>query len=147
MPKMLKTVDMFAADLPKFNMRGEESVKTNIGGFCSIIIIYVSLMYAAHKFNHLVTRHNPQIVSYEVRDAFGEDDLFETSESDFMMAVAMEATNSGEIKNDLKYVKWYAEHMTVVDGVQTKYELPFHKCSEEDYAKFHTPNDSALSKL
>ena len=89
MPKMLKTVDMFALDLPKFNLRGEESIKTNIGGCCSIIIIYVSLMYAAHKFNHLVTRHNPQVVSYQVTDAFGVDDRFKTSESDFMLAVAM----------------------------------------------------------
>ena len=79
MPKMLKTVDMFALDLPKFNLRGEESIKTNIGGCCSIIIIYVSLMYAAHKFNHLITRHNPQVNSYEVRDAYGENDHFETS--------------------------------------------------------------------
>ena len=112
MPKMLKTVDMFAADLPRFNMRGEESVKTNIGGCCSIIIIYVILMYAAHKFNHLVTRHNPQIVSFEIRDAFGEDDSFKTSEQsdDFMLAVRMEDFSTNEIKNDSKYVKWVATH-------------------------------------
>ena len=95
MPKMLKTVDMFAIDLPKFNMRGEESVKTNIGGCCSIIIIYLSLMYAVHKFNHLVTRHNPQVLSYQVRDVFDVDDRFETSKSDFMLAVAVEDYNTG----------------------------------------------------
>lgn len=80
MPKMLKTMDMFPADLPKFNMQGEDSIKTNIGGCCSIIIIYISIMYAAHKFIHLITKHNPQIVTFEIRDAFGEEDTFTTSE-------------------------------------------------------------------
>ena len=89
MPKMLKKVDMFGAEIPEFNIRGDRSVKTNIGGCCSIIIICVSLLYAAHKFNHVITRHNPQVVSYEVTDAFGVDDRFKTSESDFMLAVAM----------------------------------------------------------
>ena len=79
MPKILKSMDMFAADLPKFNIRGEESIKTNIGGCCSIIVIYISLMFAIHKFNHLITRHNPLINSYEQRDAFGEDDRFESA--------------------------------------------------------------------
>ena len=147
MPKMLKSMDMFAADLPKFNMRGEESVKTNIGGCCSIIIIYVSLMYAAHKFNHLVNKHSPQVLSYEVADAFGEDDRLDTSQSDFMLAVALEDFNTGEIKKDPRYVKWYAEYLDNDMGVKTKTEVPMHECSEEDYAKFHTPNDAALERL
>ena len=88
-------MDMFAAELPKFNMQGEESIKTNIGGCCSIIIIYIILMYAAHKFNHLATKSNPQITSYEMTDAFGVNDLFETSKSDFMLAVAVEDYNTG----------------------------------------------------
>ena len=95
MPKMLKKVDMFGAEIPEFNIRGDRSVKTNIGGCCSIIIIYLSLMYAAHKFNHLVTRHNPQVVSYQVRDVFDVDDRFETSKSDFMLAVAVEDYSTG----------------------------------------------------
>ena len=86
---------MFAADLPKFNMRGEESVKTNIGGCCSIIIVFVSLMYATHKFNHLLTKHNPQVLVHDVLDAFDVDDRFETSETDFMLAVAIEDYNTG----------------------------------------------------
>ena len=109
MPNMLKNVDIFAADLPKFNMRGEETIKTNIGGCCSIIVIYISLMYAAHKFNHLVTRHNPQVLSYEVENAFGEEDRLDTSQSDFMLAVALEDFNTGEIKKDPTYVKWIAD--------------------------------------
>ena len=26
-------------------------------------------------------------------------------------------------------------------------EIPIHECSEEDYAKFHTPNDASLKRL
>ena len=95
MPKMLKTFDIFSVKVPSFTMRSEESVKTNIGGCCSIIIIYIILMYAAHKFNHLATKSNPQITSYEMTDAFGVNDLFETSKSDFMLAVAIEHANTG----------------------------------------------------
>ena len=65
-------------------------------------------MFALHKFTHLILKHNPQVNSYEVKDAFGDDYRFETSESDFMLAVAMEDYNTGEIKNDPKYVKWFA---------------------------------------
>ena len=128
-------------------MRGEERIKTNVGGCCSILIIYVSVMYALHKFNHLILRHNPQLNSYEVFDAFDADYRFETSESDFMLAVAMEDYNTGEIKNDPKYVKWFANLLVGNDGVKTKRELPMHECSEEDYAKFQKPDDDALSKL
>ena len=76
---MLKKIDFFAAELPKFNIRGDTKINTNIGGCCSFLIIFVVLMYAAFKFNHLITRHNPQVNSYEVRDAYGENDHFETS--------------------------------------------------------------------
>ena len=119
MPRMLKSMDMFAADVPKFNMKGEESIKTNIGGCCSIIIIYITLIYATHKFHHLITGHNPQVNSFELRDAFGEDDIFESSKSDFMLAIAMEDFNTGQIKNDPKYVKWFAQYVVVDNNVKT----------------------------
>ena len=82
-----------------------------------------------------------------MRDVFGENDRFETSISDFMVAVAMEDFTTGEIKNDPKYVKWFAEYVVIDNGVKTSSEIPMHECSEKDYAKFHKSNDASLSEL
>ena len=64
-----------------------------------------------------------------------------------MVAVAMEDFTTGEIKNDPKYVKWFAEYVVIDNGVKTSSEIPMHECSQKDFAKFHKPNDASLSKL
>ena len=39
----LLAFDMFAQPVPSFNVRGEETSRTNIGAFCSIMIAVVVL--------------------------------------------------------------------------------------------------------
>ena len=132
-------MDLFAAPLPTFNIRGQESVRTLCGSFLSIAIMYVTLIFAALKFMHLMQRHNPGVNAYVEYDAFN-DLTYNTAESDFVMAVSVEDYVTGEVKQDPRFVKWFAELYRVEDGVSESKEFPMHICTDEDYAKFYPPD-------
>ena len=42
------------------------------------------------------------------------------------------------------FVKWYAEYVLQVDGVYEYKEIPMHKCSEKELAKFHAPAKTSI---
>ena len=46
----VKQCDMLAQPVPTFNIKGEETIKTNLGAFCSILIAILVLSYAILKF-------------------------------------------------------------------------------------------------
>ena len=88
LPKMLLEADLFPAPIPQFNSRGEEAVKTYFGGLISLIIKYLFILFALVKFEHLMTRHNPQIVEYDETNALDATDEYNPGEdSSFMIAV------------------------------------------------------------
>ena len=45
----LKKMDMFAGHLPTFNIKGEQTVSTCIGGLISLIILCVTFIFALMK--------------------------------------------------------------------------------------------------
>ena len=59
LPRMLLKADMFPAPIPQFNSKGKDAIKTHFGGLISITINIVFFLFAAVKFDHLITRHNP----------------------------------------------------------------------------------------
>ena len=59
MPKFLKSVDMFGAPIPNFNMRGRAEVKTSRGACISIVIFTLTLLFGLLKLQHLFLRKNP----------------------------------------------------------------------------------------
>ena len=44
------SLDKFSDAVPSFNFKGDQSIKTNVGAFCSIFISIVVLNYALLKF-------------------------------------------------------------------------------------------------
>ena len=48
-----------------------------------MIIIYITFMFALLKFVHLVTKHSPQVNSFEVADAYTTDDVFRPAGENF----------------------------------------------------------------
>ena len=60
-----------------------------------------------------------------------------------MMAFLVTSFPEGDIKNDPKYVKWFAEFVLQVDGEWSYGEVPMHVCTEEDMSKFHKPNKAS----
>ena len=43
-------LDKFSDTVPSFNFRGDESIKTGIGAFCSIAVSIIVLYYALLKY-------------------------------------------------------------------------------------------------
>ena len=70
LPKMLIEADMFPAQIPQFNIKGKDTIRTYCGGLISLIINYLFFLFAMIKFEHLITRHNPQIVMYDENNGF-----------------------------------------------------------------------------
>ena len=50
---------MFGRRVPTFNLEGDDEVKTRVGGFVSLLLIYTTLLYALLKVRHLLEYKNP----------------------------------------------------------------------------------------
>lgn len=67
-----------------------------------------------------MTRHNPQILEYEVENAFDPTDEYVPSEDDsFMVAIGFVHFLTGEPLNDPRYVKWVNSYAEYIGGVYT----------------------------
>ena len=88
--KVLESFDSFGEPVPGFNIKGQDSVKTRIGGVLTLIISATVLLYAVVKFTHLYTKHNPLFSSYLV-DIDEKETLNLSEEPDFRFAVTIES--------------------------------------------------------
>ena len=104
---MLLTLDMFRQPLPAFNIEGEGHIRTYCGGCVSLIIIYVLVLFAVLKLQHLLSKHNPQVNTFVTRDHFEDSDIFTPGEDD-NFSIASVVTNfiTLDVKDDPLYVKW-----------------------------------------
>ena len=137
LPTFIKQLDMYGLPMPGFNIEGEQTLNTNTGGVCSIMIIYVTLLFAILKFVNMINKENPTVFSYFEPDAVEVDYMFNMIDEDFMIAFSLEDYNTGETKMNTDYVKFYAMYSDMKDGVRDTTEVPLHKCTEEDYSRFH----------
>ena len=78
---MLLTLDMFGTPLPSFNIQGEDQVRTHCGGCVSLLIMYVTFLFATLKLQHLLSKHNPSVNDFVDTDAY--DANFVWSGEDF----------------------------------------------------------------
>ena len=78
MLSFVSKLDMFGQALPTFNLRGEDKVNTTCGGVASLIIIYITFMFASLKLMHLSTYHQPMINTYTLPNMFTSSDRYET---------------------------------------------------------------------
>ena len=83
--------------------------------------------------------------SYVQQDYYDETDSWYPAENDdFMMAFAVTDANDGTVKNDPKFVKWFAHQVIEVDGTREYQEIPMKQCSEADFQeKFYQPAKSS----
>ena len=137
---MLLTADMFAKPIPTFNINGETEVRTHLGGCISLLVMYVTFIFATLKLEHLLSRHNPSVNVFVDQDALSSDDIWSgAEEEDFMVAFAVVDYISGDPKNDKKFIKWFGQ-LIVADGDDEDYfEIPMHECTENDFKRFHKP--------
>ena len=67
---VLQRFDIFGQTLPTFNIDGKEKVNTIIGGFFTVIIFTIVLLYGITKFIHLESKNNPNVGSFTKEAAF-----------------------------------------------------------------------------
>ena len=145
--EVLKQIDLFGKPMPGFNLRGKDEVNTSCGGFISLVILFITIMFGCLKLSHLMTRKGPTINTYVQTDAFSGEDHYNTVDNNFMVAFSVEDYLTYEFKNDPRYVKWFARYLRVIDGVSTVREVPMHPCTDEDYGKFFPVDDRSSSLL
>ena len=136
MPPFLKKLDLFGVQLPNFNLRGRETIRTSSGGVMSLGIATITFLFAAVKMVHLTSRFNPNVSYYIENDYFTDEFKFNFGREQFMLAFAVEDYFTLELKADTRYVKYFAQYGNFTNNVPTYKELPIYPCQEEDYAKF-----------
>ena len=109
------------------------------GSFCTIIAVTLMITFIATKVIMLHVRHNPSMSMSVIPEAYDSTFKFNFKEQNFNIAIAVVDFQSREPKDDPEYVRWLPQLMTSIDGVKTSTPLKFHKCTDEDFAKFYKP--------
>ena len=133
---VLERLDMFGQLLPTFNIGGRQTVNTLVGGFMTVVIYTIVLAYGTIKFIELSTRANPNIAQFFKQDAFDFTDVLNLNEENFKIAFAVEGFRSKDLKIDPKYVKWIFRTYGKREGKEFEKILPYHRCTDQDYAEF-----------
>ena len=132
--KVLETFDAFGEPVPGFNVKGQNTVTSRTGGMITLLISIVVILYAAVKFIHLYTRHNPLLGSY-YQDVPNDEILNLSEQKEFKIAFSVENYyEPKKMKNSPEYVKWLFRLVTKKDGVYSDRELGTHICTDQDYA-------------
>ena len=89
-------------------------------------------MYATIRFEHLISRYNPNINDYYVDIEEGRN--ANLNDLNFRIAFNVEDFQAPhQLKDDEKYVRWVFRLYGKKDNVAFEQNLPYHKCSTEDY--------------
>ena len=97
----------------------------------------VLFMYGTLKFTHLVSKHNPNISSFNKVDYLANQ-FINLNERKFKFALTFESFLSPKIqKNDPRYVKYFFRIYGKRKGIEYQKILPYHKCTDADYDDFY----------
>ena len=78
--------DKFSDTVPSFNYKGDSTIKTGLGAFCSITISIIVLYYALLKSIELSERKNPTIATFPVETKFERENALNLNEMNFKVA-------------------------------------------------------------
>ena len=123
--------------IPGFNLKGVESIATPAGGFCSVILIILMVMFGWHKAVMLYNRLNPVVNEVTMPDAIDEEEVINLGESEFRFTFSIEKGFATQTMNDSAFMKWRVRHYGIKDGVKFQNMLPVHKCTEDDMSQFY----------
>ena len=92
--------------MPVFNFHGEEKLRTNTGGICSILIVVLILVYGLLKWLELMDKKNPYLSSYKQEQFTNEENPINLNAMNSRIAFLFEGFSDTELKDDSRYVKW-----------------------------------------
>ena len=147
MDNTLDAIDCFKKPMPTFNMRGRESIPSYAGCLLSFAIACIMVVYASIKFSHLMTKHNPQISTFTVEGAIDPEDKFNFRDNGLKFAFGIEGFIDQELKEDSRYVKYFARLYGFKDGVTYEKFIPVHHCTSEELDEFATPVSESVGLI
>ena len=144
---IVKSIDGFGQEIPSFNLKGETRVNTLFGGVITVLILSLTLAYAVLKGIHLLKRTNPTINKYSIPSYFGVSETVNLSKIDFRVAFSFRGSKSHLLLDDPRYVKWIVRRTGMRNGTQFEETLPYHKCTDADFARFRQPAKRSRDSL
>ena len=144
---MFKRFDVFSKEIPAFSIKGERRISTTFGGITSVLIYFITVMYSALKMVHLTQKHNPNISELYELDYYDQEEKLNLSEIDFKLAFTIEGFLDELRKDDPRYVKYTVRTYGKRDGIKYEKIIPYHKCTEEDWALFAPPDKSSFDTI
>ena len=111
----------------------------------------LTLAYAILKGVHLINRENPTINEYPAEDHFHISETVNLNEIGFRFAFSYRRYGSGPSSHELidnpDYVKYIVRYTGKRNGTGFEEILPYHKCTDADYAGFYPPAKNSLDDL
>ena len=144
---IVKKIDGFGQEIPSFNIKGETRVNTVFGGIITVAILTLTLAYAILKGIDLVTRKNPTINDYVIPSYFHDLEYVNLDEIGFKVAFSFRNYSSLELIDDSRYVKWIVRKYGLQNGTDYEELVPYHKCTDADYAGFYPVAKNSESPL
>lgn len=88
----------------------------------------------------MFTRQNPIINITEEENAFDASDVIDLNEIGFKMAFGVGDFLTGESLDDPDHVNWEVKLITGLKQIQlNSTQIPYHKCTNDDYDSFYPP--------
>ena len=136
---ILERIDIFGANLPVFNLKGETQVLTKTGGCLSLVVMIVFLTYGVLKFMQMMDKHNPFLSEMTEKNIFDYNTRLNLNEINFKMAFSVEGYLDNQVRDDPRFVKYIVRIFGKKNDVEYQEIIPFHKCTEDDWDQFLEP--------
>ena len=112
----IRSFDGFGQVIPSFNIKGENDVKTGLGGLLTAIISTITLAYAIQQIFALKEGSDPTINGNVIKSYYGDLDKNEeigldlgSSNHRFALSIGEhKANNISTVLDDPRYVTWLA---------------------------------------
>ena len=87
----------------------------------------------------MMDKHNPFISEMTEKNIFDYTTRLNLNKVNFKMAFSVEGYLDKQVKDDQKYVKYIVRIFGKKDDVEYQQNIPFHKCTEDDWDQFLDP--------
>ena len=97
-------VDKFGREIPAFNFNGESKVKSFLGGFVTVSLIAILVIFAADNLLDLINREFPIVQDIKIKDYITSDNVLNLKDVGYHFAFTFE--NRKQVRlDDPRFIK------------------------------------------
>ena len=113
----------------------------------TVVALTIIFTFILIKTAMFIDRHNPNFSQATIPEFYDSTSRFEFDENNYQIAIAVVEYKSRKPINDPEYVRWVPQLVRTIDNIKTELPLSYHKCNEDDWAKFYSPSRRSKTKL